>query len=210
MRSPGSWNVDRRRPRHRRPPAASTPTAHPPARAAGPSLTRALSTTLLVLAQAGACAHEATPPTRSVAILPVDTLGVPPAEGAMLKAAVERQVERSGTAHILPPERSDLALTLTLAGLGDVRLVRSQLVHNGDRLVLQDLKDTVPAGTPAMDAYAVDLARRLFPEAARRPWYRQGWWWSIAGAAAVAAAATTWALSRGGPDSGGVTHLGNL
>jgi hypothetical protein len=206
---------------------------------------RSSSRRLLALALAAGvagCGHAPPPRPPVVAVLPVDTLGLPPAEGAALEAAVWRDLESARAARPAPPARvtaalatvdagaapgscreqaaclagvgrrvpSDLVLALALAGLGDLRLVRSRLVRASDGLALQDLQETVQGGGAALDGYAQRLTRRLFPEAGRRPWYRSWWFWSSVAAVAGATAAITWATVGTRPHESGVVHVGDL
>jgi hypothetical protein len=105
---------------------------------------------------------------------------------------------------------ADLVLSLAVAGLGDLRLVHSRLLRTEDAMALQDLQETVQGGRPALETYAGALARRLFPEAARRPWYKQWWFYVTVAVAAGAAAVGTWAIVRSQRHDTGVVHLGDL
>jgi len=190
----------------------------------------------LALASLG-CAHVPPPgPARTVAIAPVDALGVPAAEAETLRAALEQQLAAATAHHAIPREKlgsldpgeaacreseaclaeagkqipSDLVLSMTLAGLGPTRLVRSRLIGVSDGLVLQDLQETLTTGPQGLEPYAQSLAKRLFPEpGAATPWYGRWWVWTIAGGVVAAAAATTAALVSQRNEAG-VIHLGDL
>ena len=182
------------------------------------------------------CAHAPAGPPRAVAVVPVDALAVPAAEGEELRAAVEKQLA-AATAHQAVPRGklgpldpgepkcreseaclaeagrklpADLVLSMTVAGLGTTRLVRSRLIGTKDGLLLQDLQETLTGGSSALDPFAQSLVRRLFPEPEPR-WYARWWVWTIAGAAvAGAAAATTAVLVTRANANQGIVHLGNL
>ncbi|HEY3356457.1 MAG TPA: hypothetical protein VGQ83_24615 [Polyangia bacterium] len=198
-----------------------------------------------MVALAGACAlvlgcgHAPPRLAPSVAVMPVDTLGLPPGEGAALEAAVWRAVEAGGAARPAPPARvaaglegaaagparcresdaclagvgrrvpADLVLALGLAGLGDLRLVRGRLVRSADGLTLQDVQETVQGGH-GVDHYAAALAHRLFPPAARRPWYRSWWFWASVAVVAGGTAAITWAAVHSRAHETGVIPIGDL
>jgi hypothetical protein len=199
-----------------------------------------LAATLAPLLALGGCGPALTRPAPRVAIVPVDTVGVPTVEGEALQGALSRALDQSRTARAVsgtaaaaaaatqPADWSrcressaclasvgrrvpaDLVLSLALAGLGDLRLVRSRLVRTDDGLALQDLQETVQGGRPALETYAGSLARRLFPEAARRPWYKQWWFFAAVAVVAGATAAATWAAVRSSRHETGVVHLGDL
>jgi hypothetical protein len=185
-----------------------------------------------------ACAHSAPRVVRSVAFAPVDALGVEATEGEALRAAVEKELA-TATAHRLvergrlePLETgdakcreseaclaeagrrvpADLVLSLTVAGLGATRLVRSRLIGSENGLVLQDLQETLTGGPQALEPYAQALAHRLFPEPDARPaWYSRWWVWTIAGGVAAAAAATTAGLvATQNRRDANVLHIGDL
>jgi hypothetical protein len=147
-----------------------------------------------------------------VAIIPVTTLGLDPAEGRHLERALRRETNQRPTARAAPPARvsaaldrvasdgscaeseeclaragravpADLVLSCTLAGLGNTRVIRARLLRCGDAVVLQDLQQTIAGqGTTVLDEAAVDLGRRLFPAPPGRPWYRKWWVWTAAAA----------------------------
>jgi hypothetical protein len=201
-----------------------------------------LATLLVAGATLLGCAHRpAAVPT--VAILPVDTLGIPAGEGEALREALALEVARVRAARPARPADvgralaadpatsqpaelvrcrdsntclaglgrrvpSAIVLSLTLAGLGDLRLVRSRLVRSGDGLALQDLQETVAAA--GLADHAAALARRLFPDALRRPWYRQWWFYAAVVGVAGATAAITWAAVHTSAREAGVVHVGDL
>jgi hypothetical protein len=106
---------------------------------------------------------------------------------------------------------SELVLSLTVAGLGDMWLVRSRLLRASDGMAVQDVRDTVEGGARAVEQYAPRLARRLFPDSGRRPWYKQWWLWSsVAVGAAATAGLATWAAVRSRPEDTGVVPVGSL
>ena len=185
-----------------------------------------------------ACAHSVPVVAKSVAFAPVDALGVEASEGEALRAAVEKElstatayraVERSklgplesGDAQCRESEAwlaeagrrvpADLVLSLTVAGLGQTRLVRSRLIGAENGLVLQDLQETLTGGPQALEPYAQSLTHRLFPEPEPRPsWYTRWWVWTIAGGVVAAAAATTAAVvvTQSRHDAN-VLHIGDL
>jgi hypothetical protein len=190
----------------------------------------------LALAATG-CAHAPPLQVRTVAIAPVDAMGIPTEEGEALRAAIERQlatatahhsVEREklapldpGDAHCRESEAclaeagkrvpADLVLSLTVAGLGPTRLVRSRLIGTDNGLVLQDLQETLTGGPQALDPYARSLAQRLFPEPElRTPWYGKWWVWTVAGVVAAGAGTTAAVLATRGRQNAGVIHIGDL
>jgi hypothetical protein len=199
-----------------------------------------LAAALLAALVAAGCGPSATRPVPRVAIVPVDTVGVPAVEGEALQGALAGALDRSRTARPVPGAAAaaaaasqpadwtrcrestaclagvgrrvpaELVLSLAVAGLGDLRLVRSRLVRADDGLALQDLQETVQGGRAALESYAGRLSRRLFPEAIRRPWYKQWWFFVTVAAVAGAAAAGTWAIVRSTRHDTGVWHLGDL
>lgn len=191
---------------------------------------------LLALCALG-CAHAAPVVARSVAIAPVEVIGVPAGEGEALRSAIERQlagaaahrsVERGRLGPLDPGSPAcretqaclaeaglrvpaDLVLSLTVAGLGPTRLVRSRLIGTEGGLLLQDLQETLTDGPRALDSYAQSLTWRLFPEPeSRSPWYRRWWVWTVAGALAAGAGATAAVLANRGETDDNVVHLGDL
>jgi hypothetical protein len=193
-----------------------------------------LSATAALALCALGCAHAPAVEARAVAIAPVDVIGVPAGEGEALRSAVEAQLaetsvhralERSRLGPLDPGEpacreapaclaaegrrlSADLVLSMTVAGLGPTRLVRSRLIDTADGLLLQDLQETLTGGPQALDPYARSLAGRLFPEP-EPPWYRRWWVWTAAGALA-AGAGTAAVLLTGGDGDADVIHLGDL
>ena len=193
----------------------------------------------LVFVVLSGCAHQAPRPQR-VAVMPVDTLGLADQEGRALHRALQREAQRHPTARPAPTERvvslaaatdaacresdrcladigrqvpADLVLSVTLAGLGQMRLVRARLVRARDAMVLQDLQQTIGGGAAALAGSAADLTRRLFPHARGRPWYRRWWVWAaLAGVVGTAVGVTWWATSHDGePDRDpNLVHLGDL
>jgi hypothetical protein len=180
-----------------------------------------------------ACAHAPTA-ARVVAIVPVDALAVDGSEGEALRTAVEKQLATASAHHAVPREKlgaldpgdphcresetcladagrqlpADLVLSMTVAGLGSTRLVRSRLIGTKEGLLLQDLQETLTGGPPALDPFAQSLVRRLFPEP--EPWYKRWWIWTIAGAVVAGAATTTAVLVTRANSGPAVVHLGDL
>jgi hypothetical protein len=147
---------------------------------------------LLVAAVFGGCAHTAAR-RPSVAVAAVETMGVDASQGAALQRAVRRELVRHGGVRAVRGQ-AELVLSMTLAGLGEVRLVRTRLVRTRDGMVLKDLQETVRHGVGAnertgsssgLSRYARELAERLFPRRAPTPWYRRWWIWTAAAAGLV-------------------------
>jgi hypothetical protein len=210
-------------------------------RAAAPRTTRLaplLVSFVLGALLATGCVHGSAPRGR-VVVMPVDTLGVAPDEGEALERVFRTEVERSPSVSPVSPvptgtaaapsshpacrdsdaclagvgrrASADLVLSTTLAGLGDMRLVRARLLRVEGALVLQDLQETVPGGPRQLAERAASIARRLFPET-RRPWYRTWWvWTTIAGAAALVGV-TTFLIVRSQKTSNdpSLVHVGDL
>jgi hypothetical protein len=107
---------------------------------------------------------------------------------------------------------ADLVLSSTLAGLGEMRLVRTRLVRSKDGLMLHDFQETVQRGPRSLNRYAAELTRRLFPDRPRQRWYRKWWiWTAVAAAVGASVGVTWWAATRNGqePDPN-VVRLGDL
>jgi hypothetical protein len=158
-----------------------------------------------------------------VALVPVDTLGVARSEGAAIERVLSREVERSRSvsaarsdevrralerapargcresdaclASVGRGARADLVLSATLAGLGELRLVRARLVRARDELVLQDVQETIPGGVDQMEQRAAEIARRLFPERGP-PWHRRWWVWSALAGVVATVGLTVWLVER--------------
>jgi len=184
-----------------------------------------------------ACAHGKTAPT--VAVLPVETVGVPDEQGAAFHDALVKELDRTRTALPAPKDRvalalaaeteaspqppcresdaclaragiraqSDSVLSLTVAGLGNLWLVRGRLVRSQDALPLQEVQETAEGGVQAVDRYAPQLAHRLFPDA--RPWYRQWWLWTSV-AVGLAAGGTALGVALGTRGGDGAVVIGSL
>lgn len=186
---------------------------------------------------AGGCAHRGGGGRVVVAVMPVETMGVPAAEGASLHRALLRELALSASARPTgaaelqqaaarePCRDSDeclarlgrrvaasLVLASTLAGLGDMRLVRARLLRSSDALVVQDLQETIPGAGGALDQRAGDLVKRMFPESGGRAWYRRWYVWAVvAGVVGATVGVTVWAATRGGePRDPNLHHLGDL
>lgn len=174
-----------------------------------------------------------------VAFLPVETVGVPVAQGEALQVELRREVERTGAAVPASAERVEAALarpqdvpcresdpclarvgreagcdsvlSLTLAGIGNTWLVKGRLLRAQDGLALQEVQETAEGGLEAVGRYGPALAGRLFPEPGRRPVYKQWWFWTgVAVVVAGAGGVATWAaLKDDGPASSAVV-IGSL
>jgi hypothetical protein len=191
----------------------------------------------LSLTAAGGCAGRSARGPVPVAVTAVDTMGVPRAEGATLQRALLRELRLSSSARpvAIPTgaaasatsgcreseeclaelgrrAAASLVLSSTLAGLGDMRMIRARLVRSSDALIVQDLQETVAGGGSVLDQRAADLVKRLFPERGGRSWYRRWWVWVTAGAVVGATAGlTTWMVLRGRSDQPqNLVHLGDL
>jgi hypothetical protein len=185
------------------------------------------------------CAHaEVKPPV--VAVLPVETMGVPPEQGEAFHAALVAEMEKDKTAVPAPAEKVDEALreeiaaeqgcresdaclaragkrvpadsvlSLTVGGLGGLWLVRGRLVRTQDGLPLQDIKESAEGGSQSVVQYAPQLARRLFPDTSKLPWHKQWWLWTAVGAALTAGAVTIWAVTQPKPNQGAAILIGSL
>ncbi len=188
-----------------------------------------------------ACAHQPPVKVQRVALMPVDAVGVPPREGETLHRALHRALQHSETAKPSPAEplrrslaqqktdlshclssdpclsavgrdlSADLVLTVTMAGLGSVRLVRSRLFEIDPGIVLKDIQETTGADSKQIERYVGQLARRLFPPPPGRPWYRRWWVWTAAAAAVGATVGITLlATTQDSPRDPGVIRLGEL
>jgi len=176
-----------------------------------------------------ACAHGKSPP-RTIAIVPIDVLGVPPGQGEELSRALEtelgrqpqnRLVRRDAVRAALPEGEgtcaeaesclievgrrlsADLVLSLRLAGLGDTHVLRARLFDVDRGILIKDLQETGGGGEGALATHARSVSRRMFP-----PPGEPSRWWLWSGLAALAAAtATIVIVSEGDPD---VIHVGDL
>jgi hypothetical protein len=184
------------------------------------------------------CAHaEVTPPT--VAVLAVETMGVPPEQGEAFHAALVQEMEKGKTALPAPAQKvdaalqaetaveqgcresdaclaragrrvpSDTVLSLTVGGLGNLWLVRGRLVRAQDGLPLQEVQETAEGGSHAVVQYAPQLAHRLFPDTSKQPWYKQWWLWTAVGVGLGAGAVTIWAVTKPKANEGAVV-IGSL
>lgn len=172
----------------------------------------------------------------------MDTIGVAKSEGTALRRELRREVQRRQNAQPSASKRvdralakkgdgpgscgdsasclarvgrevpADLVLASTLAGLGEMRLVRTRLVRSKDGLMLHDFQETVQRGPESLNHYAAELTRRLFPDRLQQRWYKKWWIWSAIAAAVGASVGVTWWLAtRNGqePDPN-VVRLGDL
>ena len=186
-----------------------------------------------------ACAHSAGGPTRLVAVMPVEVLGLPGDSGTAFREAVETEATTQGgvelvapatvasaTAELAPDLSSCIStdscvssigtragakevLTLSIAGLGDTYLIRSRLLEAKSGLVLHDFQETVMGDREAVRANVRQLVSRIFPAQGLSPWYRRWWVWAGGTVLLGAAAATVLALRDGG-GAGYVVHVGEL
>lgn len=185
------------------------------------------------------CAHvEKRAPV--VAVLPVETMGVPPEQGEAFRAAVLDEVRRTQTAVAAPCEQvdqalaqesqgsppcresdaclaragrrvpSDSVLALTAAGLGNLWLIRGRLVRVEDGLGLQDVQESSEGGAHAVEQFAPQLAHRLFPDTSKKPWYRQWWVWTAVAVGLGTGAVVTWAATRDTGPTDSAVVIGRL
>ena len=170
-----------------------------------------------------------------LALLPVDTVGVPAARGEKVWAALARSLADTGAAEVAPRAEIDaalpadaparaacpqdpacveetarrvgapLALVVTLSGLGDTHLIRLRL-HDARRgVAAREVRETVIGTEQALVAQARVLAVRMLRDP-ERPWYGRWWAWAAIGVGVAAAVAVPLALR----DSGGgddVAHV---
>jgi len=185
------------------------------------------------------CAHRSAGPAPIVAVLPADVLGAPEAEAVALQGAVLAQLELSPKSSLVERERvvlalsdigsslaechasdrcisevgrrtsADLVLSMTVAGLGEMRLVRSRLVEVESGLPVQDLQEHADGGVASLEQYGGALVELLFPPEHTVALLRRWWFWtaltgSLGASAGIAALAT-----RPTPDDT-VVHVGDL
>jgi hypothetical protein len=179
-----------------------------------------LRSVLATLVVAG-CSAPARPPVR-LAVLPVETMGAPAADGPRLREAVSaaaaslvaggvvRNAEVDAVAAATQPTcarepacsrlvarelRVPLVLSLSVATFTRIHLLRARLIASDDLVAEREISDTVVGEIPALMATVRALPSRFFPSRLR--WYQRFWVW--AGAAAVVAGTTsaTLLLTRG-------------
>jgi hypothetical protein len=181
-----------------------------------------------------ACAHRPAPKPRTIAIVPVDVLGLPGEHGETLGRALETEVtkqahnrlaEREAIRAALPADEAartacleaeacligvgkrvhaELVLSLRLAGLGNTHVIRARLLDVGRGILVKDLQETGAGGADALAGHARAVSHRLFPPPVEK---RRWWLWALAGAA-VAATTAAVVVTRG--NDGGVIHVGDL
>jgi hypothetical protein len=164
-----------------------------------------------------------------LALLPVDTLGVPPARGERLWADLARALEQAGAASPVPRAEVDaalpagaaartscledaqcveeaarrlgapLALVVTLSGLGDTHLVRLRLHDARSGVAAREARETVIGTEDALILQTRALALRMLREP-ERPWYGRWWAWAAIGVGVTAAIAVPLALRGAGGD----------
>ena len=166
---------------------------------------------LCALWVAGCASTRATRKPR-VAVAVVETMGVDAKQGADLQRAVRREIVRHEGVRAARAEgaAADLQLSMTLAGLGEVRLVRTRLVRKKDGMLLKDLQETVHHETRGLERYARDLTGRLFPRRARTPWYRRWWIWAAVAGVVGGTVGAVIATTREPEADPNVVRLGDL
>lgn len=159
----------------------------------------------------GGCASTRATREPTVAVAVVETMGVEARQGAELQRAMRREIVRHEGVRASGKQASaDLELSMTLAGLGEVRLVRTRLVRRKDGMVLKDLQETVRHEPQGLERYARDLTGRLFPRRAPTPWYRRLWIWAAAAGVIGGTVGVVFATTRGPEADPNVMHLGDL
>ncbi|OGQ91130.1 MAG: hypothetical protein A2289_01005 [Deltaproteobacteria bacterium RIFOXYA12_FULL_58_15] len=171
-----------------------------------------------------------------LAIVPSTTLGIAETEAAAFDDALRAELATAGHIGIVAqPEviralpgdvnqcnqsdeclinvgrkvNADSALSVTVAGLDDVRLVRVRLFDVTDGVIVQDLQETVSADDLVLKQYAGDLRQRLFPSSVA-PWHKKWWVWTTAVVVIGASVGLTWwAVEQPRADDRAV-HLGDL
>jgi len=196
---------------------------------------------LVLVGTLAGCAHQPAPGAARVALLPVDAVGVPAQEGARLGRAIHHALRRSPTARLSSEEALqrtlqrrkislpacleadpclvdvgqdlavDLVLAVTMAGLGDMRLIRSRLFKVDQGIMLKEVQQTSGSAPEQLEGAAARLTRRLFPPRPGRPWYRRWWVWTAAAAVVGATVGiTVLATTKEAPHEPGVIRLGDL
>jgi hypothetical protein len=184
------------------------------------------------------CAHRTAAPPPTVAVLPAEVLGVPDAEAEALQRALVAQLEQSPQSIPVdsePIERAlagqpsssdchasdsclteigrqsaaDLVLSITVAGLGEMRLVRSRLVEVESGLTVQDLQEHADGGVDNLERYGQELAELLFPPEPAVAVLRRWWFWTAVTGGLGASAGLAALAARPAPDDT-VVHLGDL
>jgi len=180
---------------------------------------RGLTLGLLCVALLPAIAHA----RPRIAILPVDTIGVPASRGERLRAALAGALEEAGVAEVVPHAEIDaalpaepkarsacledasclealarrvnaeLALTVTLGGMGDTHLVRLRM-HDVERgVAAREVRETVIGSERTLMDQARGLAVRMMRDP-ERPWYARWWAWAAIGVGVAASVAIPLAL----------------
>jgi hypothetical protein len=170
------------------------------------------SVLVLIAVGGGGCASTRATRKPSVAVAVVETMGVEARQGADLQRAVRREIVRHEGVRAAAGEQdsADLELSMTLAGLGEVRLVRTRLVRRKDGMVLKDLQETVRHEPRGLERYARDLTGRLFPRRAPTPWYRRWWIWAAAAGVVGGTVGVVFATTREPETDPNVVRLGDL
>ncbi len=198
-----------------------------------------LTTLLAASLPALGCAHRSVGPVPVVAVLPADVLGTPEAEAEALQGAVMERLELSEQSQPVARElvaqalaevepspsechasdpclteigaqtSADLVLSLTVAGLGELRLVRSRLVDVESGLTVQDLQEHADGGVTSLEQYGADLVAELFPAEPAVALLRRWWFWTALTGGLGASAGIAALAARPKPDDT-VVHLGEL
>lgn len=170
-----------------------------------------------------------------LALLPVDTVGVPADRGERLWTALAQALRDAGAAEPVPRAEIEaalgdgpaaraaclhdpaciervasgvgapMAMVVTLSGLGDTHLVRLRLHDAGRGGAAREVRETVIGTEQAMIVEARVLAVRMLREPSA-PWYGRWWAWAAIGVGVVAAVAVPLALR----DAGGGPDVANL
>lgn len=170
-----------------------------------------------------------------LALLPVDTVGVPAERGERIWTALARSLADAGAAEVAPRAEIDaalpkdepargacpqdpacveatsrrvgaqLGLAVTLSGLGDTHLIRLRLHDARHRGAAREVRETVIGTEEALIVQARALAVRMLRDP-ERPWYGRWWAWAAIGVGVAAAVAVPLALR----DSGGGPEVVDL
>lgn len=186
------------------------------------------------------CSHTQIQTPKKLLMLSPSTLGLAQTEGDQLQAALETELQQDKDLKVLVKPISmmafpttyadanaclesptclshlgkhmsaDLALSLIMAGLSDVRLIRARLVDANQGLLMSDIQQNVTMSEKGYAKYAEDLRNKLFLQTAVKPWYKHWWVWT--GAVGLLASATaTWLLLQKSPSKNSdAIHLGDL
>ena len=192
--------------------------------------TLAIAATLLC---AGCGGRQRKP--RTIAIVPVDVLGLPGDYAATMDDALVTEAKKDKRNRLVDPARlgaalpaaageasacleaepclidlgertgADLVLSLRLAGLGDTHVIRARLIDVDLGMVVKDLQETGSGDRAEVADHTRSLWRRAFP-----PPSSPRRWWIWAGIAATAVAGATLTVILTGEDTSGIVHVGDL